>query len=310
MKTALIAVAFTAALHAQYAAPPAAYSVTEINAMMGAPVTMKIDRDGSKVLVDQSFSGHHSRTLYDLQTHANVTWDLADASVPCTNGRFSGDWGDPFAASAEILGDLNKQHATPAGSETVNGLATKVLEMASPTGAKAKAWVDTKYGLVMKLEMGGQTMLEIKQIAFAAPAASTFVLPAACAGAARAPLPQTDAERIAAETGGKAEDYANGIMPPASSNSCSVQLKVVRAGSLQPIPGVHLTVDKTRQSRTGVLRIDNAPAQFNAEADFGNGGFASALIYRQCFAPQSTLLLVVKNPDKASDGADWLWVKK
>ena len=36
---------------------------------------------------------------------------------------------------------------------------------------------------------------------------------------------------------------------------------------------------------------------------------ASALIYRNCIAPQTVLLLVVKNPAKVTDGADWLWAK-
>jgi hypothetical protein len=39
------------------------------------------------------------------------------------------------------------------------------------------------------------------------------------------------------------------------------------------------------------------------------GGSSDALIYRQCFGPQTTLVLVVKNPNQLSDGADWLWRK-
>jgi len=33
------------------------------------------------------------------------------------------------------------------------------------------------------------------------------------------------------------------------------------------------------------------------------------MIYRHCFAPQTVLLYVVKNPAKLSDGGDWLYVK-
>jgi hypothetical protein len=61
--------------------------------------------------------------------------------------------------------------------------------------------------------------------------------------------------------------------------------------------------------RNGVLRIDGAPDHFDLETAFGNGGSGSALIYKQCFAPQTMLLYVIKNPDKLSDGGEFLWVK-
>jgi len=65
----------------------------------------------------------------------------------------------------------------------------------------------------------------------------------------------------------------------------------------------------TAQMQDGVLRIDNVPVQFDLQTEFGVGGAASANIYRHCFAPQTVLLYVVKNPDQVSDGGDWLWVK-
>jgi len=53
------------------------------------------------------------------------------------------------------------------------------------------------------------------------------------------------------------------------------------------------------------------PASFDLEMTFagGNKGASSALLYRKCAGPQTVLLYVVKNPDKVSDGADWMWVK-
>lgn len=35
--------------------PPDAYTVTETNAMMGPPITMKIYRDGSRAIIDSDF---------------------------------------------------------------------------------------------------------------------------------------------------------------------------------------------------------------------------------------------------------------
>jgi hypothetical protein len=324
--------------------------VTEINAMFGPAVTMQVYRDGSKALVDSSHEAlpggqaSHLRTLYDLATHRNFTWDLLNSNVPCGGGTFQGDWGDPFALAAEMNADLAKQHAAAVGAATLNGIPTKVFETDSPQG-KAKAWVEEKYGLIVKLMMSSkagqpQTMIEVKQLSLGKPAASVFALPPACAGAAKAPRPSSEAEQIAAETRGNAKDYADAIMPPASNNSCSMLFKVVRTGSLEVVTGgyqvaIDTTVnvehpanyvmgvgpggrstfsggglhEVTSQVRNGVLRIDNVPAQFDMELAFGKGGAGSALIYRQCYGPQTTLLLVVKNLDKLSDGARWLWVK-
>ncbi len=346
----LLAGVMTPRVHAQYAPAPDAYSVVEVNSMFGPTVDMRIYRDGSKVLIDQSHAAlpggqpSHLRTLYDLETHRSFTWDLLNINVPCGGSTFSGDWGDPFAMSAEMTADLAKQHATPVGSATLNGIPTKVFESDSPQG-KAKAWVEEKYGLLVRLTMAQktgepQTLVEVKHLNLGKPAASSFILPPACAEAAKAPRVPTEAEQIAADTGGNAQDYANAIMPPASKNSCAVQFKVVHAGSLEPITsGFQVAIDTnvdlehpahyvmgvsstghstfsggglhevTGQLRNGVLRIENIPPQFDMELTFGNGGASSALIYRQCFAPQTTLLLVVKNPDKLSDGARWLWVK-
>src|SRR5215471_1427294 len=331
-------------------APPDAYSVTEVNAMMGAPVNLQIYRDGAKALVDQSFSGQgsakgsHTRTLYDLSAKTSLTWDLINTNAPCGVATFSGDWGDPFATSAGLNADLAKQHPTQVGSATLNGIPTKVLEAGTADG-KAKLWVDDKFGLIIRWMMMGkdgqpQAMIEVKKLDLSKPPASVFTFPPACAAAAKAPRSPSGEERVAAATGGNAQDYSDATMPPASKNSCSVLFKVVRTGSMEPVgSGFQVAVDKnvdvehlahytmgvgtsgkitfsggglheeTAQMRDGVLRIDNAPAEFDVELAFGKGGYSSALIYRQCFAPQTTLLLVVKNPDKLSDGTHWLWVK-
>lgn len=335
---------------AQYEPAPEAYTITEVNSMFGPTVTMQIYRDGSKVLVDQSHEaaaggqGTHIRTLYDLGTHENFTWDVSNRAVPCGRGTFSGDWGDPFALSAEMNADLTKQKAAPVGGATLNGIPTKVYGSKTPDG-EAKAWIDIKYGLLIRLMMGqkngeSQTMFEVKQLTLAKPAAAMFVLPPACSEAAKAPRVPTESEQIAADTGGNAQDYANAIMPPASKNACAMQFKVVHAGNLEPISnGFQVAIDTTvdlehpahyvmgmsntgrttfsggglhevtAQMRNGVVVIPNLPAQFDMEVTFGKGGAASALIYRQCFSPETTMLLVVKNPDKLSDGARWLWVK-
>jgi hypothetical protein len=176
-------------------------------------------------------------------------------------------------------------------------------------------------------------------VSFAKPPASVLAVPAACSGVK---APPTEAEKIAAATGGNAADFANAVLAPASpsTNACTVLFRVVRSGSMAPVAsGFQVAVDKTvdmdhpaaykmgsgagghatfsggglqdltSQMRNGVLRIDDASAHFDLEVAFANGAFGSALIHRQCFAPQTVLLYVV-NPDNPSEeGHYWLWVK-
>jgi hypothetical protein len=336
-------------LQAQYAAPPSAYTVTEINSTMGAPATMKIYRDGSKAVIERESPSPAAggkpaamRSFFDIEKHQGNDWSLSGSAPACGSSSFSGGWGDPFAASAEVYRQLASAHPVDAGTATVAGMSARIVEAVIPQG-KACVWFEPKYGLVLKLEFTmanspPQTLIEVTQVSLAPPPAAVFVLPASCKSAG--PPPPTDEERLAAETGGNAADFMFAMYGPASANSCTVILRVVRAGSMTPITsGFQVALDRTvdadhtggqtigldaaghatfsgggvhevtGQLQNGVLRIGNPPAQFDIETAFGDAGSSSALIYRQCFGPQTVLLYVVKNPGKLSDGADWLWVK-
>ena len=330
-------------LLAQYMKAPDAYTVTENNMMSGPGSTTTVYRDGSKALMEiTNAQGGHTRTLYDLQAGTSMSWSAENATAGCSTGTFSGDWGDPFASSADMTKDLAKPEVKMTGTETINGFATKVYEITGPTAAQsAKAWVDNKYGLVIKANVGAMgTMVEVKTLSVGKPAASVFVLPPACAKAAAAGPPMTPAQQMIADTGIKnAADYADAGMAPASpsTNSCTVNFKVVRAGTMEPITnivGMGLDLDQnsngsytvgagangshysggtikdvTSQYRNGILRIDNAPSHFRLDVEFKNGD-VSALIYRQCFQPQTVLMVIVKDPDHlAGQPARWLWSK-
>ena len=148
---------------AQYSKAPEAYSVSETNAMSGPGSTTQIYRDGPKAMVEiTNAQGGHTRTLYDLQAHTNISWSVETASAGCSSGTFSGDWGDPFASSEDMTKDLAKPEVKMTGAETINGFATKVYEIAGATPAQsAKAWVDTKYGLVIKANVGQMGTLKM-----------------------------------------------------------------------------------------------------------------------------------------------------
>jgi hypothetical protein len=314
---------------------PTAYTVTTVNSMFGPPVTQTIYRNGSKAVIDLNTpapagggAATHVRSLYDLSAHTNESWDLVDSSGGCSSGTFSGDWGDPFASQ----GDLSTAKMT--GTETVNGFSTKVYEVEAP-GVKAKAWIDAKTGMTVKMQMAQtgaelKTMLEVKNLTVGAPAASVFVVPASCTAAAGPPPVSQRDQDIAAETGGKVGDFVDAVMTtaPGSQDTCSVAIRVMKAGTMTPItsgfklsanviddakwaqgdtsPGANVPVTA---GANGVLRIASPPPHFNLLEDFGNAGGGGGMIHRQCWGPVSTLLLVVKDPQNLGKGADWVWDK-
>jgi hypothetical protein len=323
----------------------------ESNAMFGPVLTVHVYRNGAKAMLDSESAASaampnaiHTRALYDLNTQQSLSWDLADSSIPCGKSNFSGGWGDPFAASADLLNDLNKQNPKQMGTETVLGFSARILEASGPDGT-IRVWIDTKTGLVLKalsIPASGapQTIIEVLSVSYAPPPDSVFAVPAVCAQAAAGPRVLSETDRIAALTGGNAQDFVEATNGPGSENSCTVLYRVVRAGTLEPVTsGFQVALDTTldpshppsytigrspdgqatfaggglrevtAQMRNGVLGIDHPPAQFELDTEFGNGGSASALIYRQCFALQTVLLYVVKDPANVGEGGDWLWAK-
>ena len=172
----------------------------ENNSLFIAGETLEIYRDGPKALIEMNVppsapggKGTHNRSLYDLKARTNLSWDPTSPSFPCGRGNFSGDWGDPFAASAELTADIAKQNAKQVGTEIVNGIAAKVYEGGGGNPQTTmRAWVDTKYGLLVKLENGQhQTLLEVTQFSPGKPPASAFAPPASCPAIEVAPSKPT-----------------------------------------------------------------------------------------------------------------------
>jgi len=331
---------------------PTAYTITQVNGAMGAPMTSTVYRDGTKALVDMGFpaqtaggAAHHTLTLYDLKEGTSYSWDPVSKPIACSAGSFSGDWGDPFATTAELSDGIAKGTLKAAGTATVNGFPVKVFAGDTPQ-AQMKVWLDEKDGLVIRAMMGApgaamQTLVDVTKASFVPPAASLFKLPAECASVHRAP---TEAEKIAAETGDTAANYVNALYGPGSKNACSVVLRVLQAGSMTPITKrLQVAIDTTynmdsptpphyefgmgtdgsqtfagggireitNQLHDGMVRIDNPPAYFNLGVNLMKPGTGAGmgLIYRQCFAPTTVLLYVVKDAQDPSQGGDWLWAK-
>jgi hypothetical protein len=177
---------------------PQAYSFTEDPglALMG-PSIVKISRDGSREVVDQIMpvgpgrdKEFHNHLLYDFQAHKLYTKVLSEPDVPCGVQEYN----DPAAPAEfdlisgsaalmkEMTGDAQLKQV---GTDTVNGIATKVLEVTSAKG-NGKIWIAQNGGFPVKMVATGpdgktMTIIEMKQLSLARPPASAFALPAGCA---------------------------------------------------------------------------------------------------------------------------------
>ena len=323
------------------AAPPTTYTITST---MNAPSsgTMTVYRSGSMALIEYNRPTGRSRTLYDLAAMTTTSWDPSSATPSCGTGTFSGDWGDPFALTAQVSDGITKGDLKPAGTETLNGIATKVYA-GTTNGSNVKVWFDEADALAIRatVSMGGtsMTLADIQKVSLTAPPASLFTLPAGCAGAKPALTP---AQAIAAKTGDSGDNFVEAIYGPGSKNSCSIMIRVVAAKTMAPVTrrwqaaidttynvdsppkytfgvgndgtstfsggGLH---EITSQIRNDMLQIDNPPAYFELSLNVVQPGHGAgdALIYRQCFAPVTMLYYVLTDPNDPGKGGDFLYAK-
>jgi hypothetical protein len=179
-------------------ATPQVYSITEDPgfALLG-PSIVKISRDGSKEVVDQIMpvgpgrdKEYHGHLLYDFQAHTLYTKILSDPSVPCGVQEYTEPAAPPefdvISGSDALLKELTgaSGQIKQVGTDTVNGIATKVMEVNSGQG-KGKVWIAQNGGFPVKIVAIGAdgkplTLIEVKQLSLARPPASAFALPAGC----------------------------------------------------------------------------------------------------------------------------------
>ncbi len=314
---------------------PKAYRAVYTDARFGPAFTITVQRNGARVLVDRALpGGAHTRTLYDLDGGTRVSWALPNPAGSCVRAPFSGDWGDPFAST--VFNGIDTHFA---GNAILRGVNTNIMEGPSASGGTARAWFDANTNLLLRAVEtapggGSSTLVELVSLDRAAPLAEAFAVPPACAAPA---TPETLRARLLV---GRAAEFtpANVVPEAPGPDGCSVLVRVVLAGSLVPLTrGFQAAVDRaldpahlpaydievtpeghatfaggqlrevTAEFRNGVLRLDHPPAEFEIDAEFGAAGSAHALIRRQCFAPETTLLLLVRDPAHPDDGAAWVW---
>ena len=340
----------TGAAHAEtHTPPPTAYTIT--SALAGPDAgTMTVYRNGALVLIEvdhpakaDGTPADRSFTRYDLKTMTSVSWEPAVPSAGCSAATFSGDWGDPFAMTAELSASIDKGDLKPTGSEILSGVATKVYA-GTTSGNSVKAWLDETDELVIRAIVSGpgappMTLVDVRKVSLTPPPSSLFALPAACAGAKPPPTP---AEVIAAETGDSGDHFVNANYGPGSKDTCTIVVRVVAAKTMAPVTrrwqaaidttytidappaytfgvGVDGTAtfsggglhEVTSQIHNDMLRVDNPPAYFNLAMNVvqPNHGAGTGLIYRQCFAPVTMLYYVLKDPNDPGQGGDYLYAK-
>ena len=331
--------------------PPSAYTITQTVAIPPIGSTQTISRSGTKAFTDTfrpaqgAAAATHTYTLYDIATGITWSWDPATQPITCSAGHFSGDWGDPFAMTADLQQGITKGDFKPAGKETIGGIPTTIYTGVS-SGTSIKAWLDEKDGLVMRAMIDApgsdlQPLVDIKKVAFATPAPSLFALPAACVSVKPPPTP---AELISDATGDDPADFVNAVYGPGSKDTCTIALHVVQAKTMAPITRkfqiaidtTHLVGDPnppaytfgvgtdgtstysgggihevTNQVHDGVLRIVNPPASFELALNVitPGQGTGSGGVYRQCFGPVTNLYYVMKDQSDPFKGGDYLYAK-
>ena len=80
--------------------------------------------------------------------------------------------------TAELSASIAKGDLKPTGSETLNGIATKVYAGATQ-GSSLKAWLDEKDGLVIRAMVSApgappMTLVDVRKVSFTPPPASVF----------------------------------------------------------------------------------------------------------------------------------------
>jgi len=327
---------------------PTAYTIVQDGGSPGATTTVYRNGLKALMVIELPAQGatpaSTTRNLIDIAAGTNYTWNPADSRVGCSVGTFTGDWGDPFAVITGFSDDIAHGNMKPAGTEIVDGISAQIYT-GTTQGANVKVWIDRKDGLVLRAvanmpNAAPMTVADITKVSFAAPPASLFVPPAICAGVKPPPTP---AQVFADETGDDGTNYVSANYGPGSQNSCNVVLRVVEAKTMTPITHYQVAIDTqynqndpnpphynlgvgndgtetfsgghveeiTSQVRNGLLTLNAPPSYFLLAVNLIHTGHSAGLglIYRQCFAPTTVLLDVVKDYGQQDESFDFIYAK-
>jgi hypothetical protein len=342
-------------LGAQSPEEPSTYTVS-VKRLSGPGAITTAYRLGPQVVVDyaedpgaveNSTLGTHKRTLLNLETKLSLTWDRVDNSVPCVRRNFTDedrqrdDLQDPFVGGPALASKDFKQF----GTETIQGIPTRILESTSDAILAVRMWVDPRTGLVLRSMLVSpesgvkKPWFEVTHVSFLPPPASLFDVPPQCNFFAVVPRTAKASKGWPPPSGPLGKYTWNALVGPASKESCTMVFRVIGMGTAQPVThGIQVAADLALSTETspryavrlddqgnatfsggqlhelssegssGLYRIEHVPDEFVIDVEFGRNGSAAAKIYRQCFEPQ-TLLEYSTFPDDIQKGGVWKWVK-
>ncbi len=290
--------------------------------------------------------GVHYRYLFDLQAHKAYSQDLINNAcswMSYVSARIP-VWYDPMTAlDAALRAEMAKSGQRRAGIETVNGFPSTLLESDSPEG-KVRTWIAQNGDFPVKMTMQPKNgplrvMLELLKAEFTAPADSLLVPPGNCssqtqgewsdtglhasAGAnidvqasASADLAkgktqsQVSAKMGQAGTDSALDGLSDELTLPPSKNVCTVVFRVVQKDGMKAITsGLKIKLNNrevSAQYQNGALRTPNAPAQLSFEVENSEGAGWGTSISRQCYGPETVLMLVL---GKEFSDTHWYWAK-
>ncbi len=175
----------TAPAGIRYQPAPTQYTIV----IVSGGQTQHIYRDGDKALVDLEMPKSadqpvaiHLRTIVDVPSKTELTWDLLNPSTPC-DAPATGDWGDPFDLWRQMAHD-DSIPVKATGRDTVNGMAATIYEKTTPE-AGVRLWREDRYGLLVKavITPTGRAPVEVsetKAFTLGAPDPSQFAVPSRC----------------------------------------------------------------------------------------------------------------------------------
>jgi hypothetical protein len=188
-----LAACVAAPLSAQSPGLPETYSFVSTNAMVGPEMTVKVNRNGSKELIERtvvpkagSSNGYHDRVLYDFQAHRLYTVDLE--SHVCSTQAYTSPYApsqlDPIGGAKEMQVQIAANPPKTMAVETVNGMRANVVESAEG-GMRTKLWLDEKLKFVVKASLTqgsgpANTVFEMRQLSYAPSPAALFTAPTGC----------------------------------------------------------------------------------------------------------------------------------
>ncbi|NLT66647.1 MAG: hypothetical protein GXX84_08600 [Acidobacteria bacterium] len=309
----------------------------------GRESNLRIYRRGSKELVELRIDpwpanekGIHFKYLFDFESHKAYTHDLVNNT--CSWMLYVSERApvayDPITSiDAQARAEMARAKEHSAGTEEVHGIAATVIETDSPEGA-IRTWIAQKENYPVKMAIrnnGGvlTTLMEVTQVDFNPPAASLFVPPVGCSTQAQGEWSDTGMKAhadalVSVQVSASGSNQTALQQPTANADemidimdvttpskaTCSVLFRVVRADTMEPVPdGLQILLDDrdvSSEYRSGVLRISNAPENFSLRVDSNDGNGWSSDLSRQCYRPETVLLLSV-SPDLFE--TRWYWVK-